>query len=95
MQPDESDRVQYRQLYIHLFVVGLRVFEDNMPRRTFGLKRDKVSGGWRKLHNEELRNFSAPSIITTMKSRRVRLAGFWVRKPEGKRPLETPRHGKR
>jgi hypothetical protein len=23
-------------------------------RRTFGLKREEVTGGWRKLHNEEV-----------------------------------------
>jgi hypothetical protein len=26
-------------------------------RRIFGPKRDKVTGGWRKLHTEELHNF--------------------------------------
>jgi hypothetical protein len=32
-------------------------------RRIFGLKRDEVTGGWRKLHNEELHNlFSSPTI---------------------------------
>jgi hypothetical protein len=34
----------------------LRVFEDRVLRRIFGPKRDKVTGGWRKLHNEELHN---------------------------------------
>jgi hypothetical protein len=34
-------------------------------RRTFGPRRDEVTGGWRKLQNEELHNFySLPSIIT-------------------------------
>jgi hypothetical protein len=33
----------------------LRVFE-NRVLRIFGLKRDKVIGEWRKLHNEELRD---------------------------------------
>jgi hypothetical protein len=34
-------------------------------RRMFGSKRDDVTGGWRKLHNEELHNFySSPSITT-------------------------------
>jgi hypothetical protein len=33
----------------------LRVFEDRVLRRIFGPKRDEVTGGWRKLHNEELR----------------------------------------
>jgi hypothetical protein len=32
------------------------VFEDNVLRRIFGLKRDEVTGGWRKLHNKELHN---------------------------------------
>jgi hypothetical protein len=30
--------------------------ENSMLRRIFGLKRDEVIGGWRKLHNEELCN---------------------------------------
>jgi hypothetical protein len=40
----------------------LRVFENRVLRRIFGPKRDEVVGGWRKLHNEELRN-SSPNII--------------------------------
>jgi hypothetical protein len=33
-------------------------------RRIFGPKRDEVTGGWRKLHNEELRNlYSSPNIM--------------------------------
>jgi hypothetical protein len=37
-------------------------------RRIFGAKRDEVTGGWRKLHNEELRSlYSSPSIIRTIK----------------------------
>jgi hypothetical protein len=32
----------------------LRVFENRVLRRIFGPKRDKVTGEWRKLHNEEL-----------------------------------------
>jgi hypothetical protein len=32
----------------------LRVFENRMLRRIFGPKRDEMTGGWRKLHNEEL-----------------------------------------
>jgi hypothetical protein len=31
-----------------------RVFEKRVPRKIFGPKRDEVTGGWRKLHNEEL-----------------------------------------
>jgi hypothetical protein len=40
-----------------------------------------VTGGWRKLHNEELHNFSA-SIIITIMSRRMRLAGHIARGKE-------------
>jgi hypothetical protein len=40
------------------------VFENRVLRRIFGLKRDGVTGEWRKLHNEELHDFySSPSII--------------------------------
>jgi hypothetical protein len=50
----------------------LRVFE-NRVLRIFGPKRDEVTGGWVKLHNEELRNlYSSPSIIRMIKSRRMR-----------------------
>jgi hypothetical protein len=53
----------------------LRVFENRVLKRIFGPKRDGVTGGWRKLHNEELRNlYSSPSIIRILKSRRMRWA---------------------
>jgi hypothetical protein len=39
-----------------------------------------MTGGWRKLHNEELHNFySSPSIIRMLKSRRMRWAGHVAR----------------
>jgi hypothetical protein len=42
----------------------LRVFENRVLRRIFGPKRDEVTGGWRKQHNEELHDlYSSPSII--------------------------------
>jgi hypothetical protein len=42
----------------------LRVFENRVLRRTFGPKRDRVMGGWRKLHNQELHDlYSLPSTI--------------------------------
>jgi hypothetical protein len=54
----------------------LRVFENRVLRGIFGLKRDEVTGEWRKLHNEELRDlYSSPSIIRIIKSRRIRWAG--------------------
>jgi hypothetical protein len=50
----------------------LRVIE-NRVLRIFGPKRDGVTGGWRKLHNEDLHNmYSSPSIIRIIKSRRMR-----------------------
>jgi hypothetical protein len=73
--------------------------------RIFGRKRDEVTGGWKKLHNEELRDlYSSPSKIKIIKSRRMRRAGHVARMgdkwaahrllvgiPEGKRSLGSPR----
>jgi hypothetical protein len=51
----------------------LRVFENRVLRRMFGQKRDRVTGGWRKLHNQELHNlYSSANIIRITKSRRMR-----------------------
>jgi hypothetical protein len=74
-------------------------------RRIFGPKRDEVTEGWRKLHNEELHGlYSSPSIIRVIKAWRMRGAGhvacmgevrgacnILVGKPEGRRPLGKPR----
>jgi hypothetical protein len=39
-----------------------------------------VTGGWKKLHNEELSDlYSSPSIIRIIKSRRIRGAGHVAR----------------
>jgi hypothetical protein len=55
----------------------LRVFENGVLKRIFRPKRDKVTGGWRGLHNL----CSSPSIITCriMKPRSTRLAGHIAR----------------
>ena len=46
----------------------LRVFESRVLRRIFGLKRDKVTGEWRKLHNEELNDlYCSPNIFWVIK----------------------------
>jgi hypothetical protein len=84
----------------------LWVFENRVLRRIFGPKRDEVTGEWRRLHNKELYAlYSSPNIIRVIKSRRLRLTGHVARmgdrrgayralvgKPEGRRPLERPRH---
>jgi hypothetical protein len=58
----------------------LRVFENRVLRRIFELKRDEVTGGWRKLHNEELHNlYFSPSIIRIIKQLRMRVAGHVAR----------------
>jgi hypothetical protein len=47
--------------------------DNGVLRRIFGPKGDEVTGDWRKLHNEDLHNlYSSPSIITMIKSRRMR-----------------------
>jgi hypothetical protein len=46
-----------------------------VQRRIFKVKRDEVTGGWRKLHNEEFHNlYSSPNIIRMITSRRIRWA---------------------
>jgi hypothetical protein len=41
----------------------------------FGLKKDEMTEGWRKVHNKELHNlYSSSSIIIMIKSRRMRTA---------------------
>ena len=63
----------------------LRVFENRVLRRVFGPKRDEVTGEWRKLHNEELRDlYSLPKIVQVAKSRRMRWAGHVARMGEGR-----------
>jgi hypothetical protein len=52
------------------------MFENMMLRRIFGRKGDEVTGGSKKLHNEELHNtYSSPSIIRLIKSKRMKWAG--------------------
>ena len=78
----------------------LRVFENGVLRRIFGTKRDKATGNWRKLHNEELNDlFSSPSIVWVINSKRMGWVDhvacrerrcvyrILVGKPEGKRQL--------
>jgi hypothetical protein len=80
----------------------LRVFENRVLRRIFGVKKDEVTGQWRKLHSVKFHNlYLSQDIIRQIKSRRMRWAGhvasmgegrnvYWVLvgKPEGKYHLE-------
>jgi hypothetical protein len=78
-----------------------RVFENSVLGTIFGSKRDKMTGGWRNLHNDL---YSSPSIIRIIKPRWMRWAGhvarmgkkrnscrLFVGKPEGERTLGRPK----
>ena len=61
----------------------LRVFENIVLRRIFGPMKDKVTGEWRRLHNEELNYlYSSPNIVRVIKSRKMRWAGHVARMGE-------------
>jgi hypothetical protein len=80
------------------------VLENRVLRTIFRPKRGEVTGGWRKLHSEELHGLHcSPDCITIMKSRRMRWTGnvgrmakmrnaykILAEVPEGKRPLGRP-----
>ena len=82
------------------------MFENSIVRKVFGSKEGRGNREWGRLHCEELYDlYFTPYIIRAIKSRRMRWAGhvtgvrerrgtYWVLvgKPEGKRPLGTPRH---
>jgi hypothetical protein len=40
--------------WLEVLVRRLRVFENKVLRKTFGPKRDEVTGEWRRQHNEKL-----------------------------------------
>jgi hypothetical protein len=49
------------------------VFENRVLRRIFGRKTEEVTGGRRKLQNEELHNsYSSPNTTKMIKSKRMR-----------------------
>jgi hypothetical protein len=65
------------------------MFENRVLRRIFGPKRNEVTGGWRKLHNEELHGlYSSPSIIRVIKARRMRWAEHVARIGGGERCIQ-------
>jgi hypothetical protein len=74
----------YKTIILHVALYGCETWslilrQEHRPRvlrRIFGLKRDEVTGDWKKLHIKVLHNlYSAPNIIKLIKSRRIRCAG--------------------
>ena len=81
------------------------MFENGVLKRMFGPNRDKVTGEWRKLHNDLNDLYCSPSIVWIIRSRRMRWTGHLarkgkrrgvyrvlVRKTGGKRPLGRRKH---
>jgi hypothetical protein len=61
----------------------LRAFENRVFKKIFGRKKAEVTGGWRRLHNEELQNlYASLNIIRVSKSRGMRGAGYVARMGE-------------
>jgi len=49
-----------------------------MLRRIFGPRRDKVTGDWRRVHNEELNDlYSSPNIVRVIKREELDGLGMW------------------
>jgi len=47
-------------------------------RRIFGPKREKVEGGWRRLHNEELHNlYASTNVIRVITSWKIKWGGVY------------------
>ena len=59
------------------------MFQNRVLRRMFGPKRDKVTGEWRKLHNEELNDlYCSPNTVRVIKSRRMKWSRYVARMGE-------------
>jgi hypothetical protein len=100
-----SSTVFTRQILVHCLSRTETTYTDSdvgtFLRVKFGPKTDEMTGGWRKLHNEELHGlYSSPSIVRVIKARRMTFAGHVARmgdvrgaynilvgRPEGRRPL--------
>ena len=54
----------------------LRVFQNKVLRKIFVVKRDEITGEWRKFYNSELHAlYFSPNIIRGLKLKRVRFVG--------------------
>jgi len=108
----------YRTVILHVVLYGcetwsltlreerkLKFFENRVLRKIFGIRKNEVTGEWRRLPNEDLNDlYTSPNILRLIKSRRMQWAGhigrmgeervvyrFLVGKPEGRRPLGRTR----
>jgi hypothetical protein len=68
----------------------MRVYEERVPRTILGPKREEVTGGWRRLRNEELHNlYASLNIIMMIKSRKLRCSGDVSRMGETRNVYST------
>jgi hypothetical protein len=58
---------------------NLRVSVNRVLRRILEPKKDEVTGKWRKLHSEELKELYLPNIVRVIKSRRIGWTGHEAR----------------
>jgi hypothetical protein len=55
----------------------MRALENRVLKRIFGPKRDEVTGGWRRLYNEELHNlYSSPNMMRVV----IIMKSTWMRR---------------
>jgi hypothetical protein len=51
----------------------MKVFENRVLRRIFETKSEEMSGGWRRLHDDELHNlYTSLNIVRMIKSKRMK-----------------------
>jgi hypothetical protein len=73
------------------------VFESGVPKRIFGPKREEVAGGWKGVHNEELRNLNVQPYYLGDHIKEDEMLHTWERWEMHaifwlERPLVRPRH---